>query len=381
MLEGLDAVVWHKLEHAYGEATDVPELLRALASDNAKARSDALYALYGNIWHQGTVYEATAYAVPFLGELLAAPDVMEKHRILMLLSSLATGNSYLDVHQHLEWIYSDDERESDEFQDQITEELGWVKAAHEAVYQQSGVILPLLKHDDRDVRCAAGYVLASFPEHYATFSLALQQCIEQEDDPIVIGSMLMVLGYLLPARDTDGIDYLHPFLGLDNDPVVCFSAAIALAYIARDAIPHNALGILVDTLTDNSGVEDAYNQITWVDTDIRATVSSALCFVGAKTAEPIIPRLIEALPELDFFSVTQLVEAILYLLFGQEKLPEGVTAADLTPVQRNALKEIASHALQMPTADGKPMINGNIGNLLHAYGLPGSPDQLRSFFE
>lgn len=119
MLEGLDAIQWGELSHAYGEADDVPELIRALASDSAKARHDALYALYGNIWHQGTVYEATAYAVPFLGELLASPEVMEKHRILFLLSALARGNSYLDVHQHIEWAYSEDERESLTFQEQI----------------------------------------------------------------------------------------------------------------------------------------------------------------------------------------------------------------------------------------------------------------------
>jgi hypothetical protein len=41
MLEGLDDVGWETLHHAYGPATDVPQLLRAIASDNAAVRSDA----------------------------------------------------------------------------------------------------------------------------------------------------------------------------------------------------------------------------------------------------------------------------------------------------------------------------------------------------
>ncbi len=65
MLEGLEGIDWGSLHHAYGAASDVPGLLRALASPRRKKRSRAIYDLYGNIWHQGTVYEATAYAVPW----------------------------------------------------------------------------------------------------------------------------------------------------------------------------------------------------------------------------------------------------------------------------------------------------------------------------
>jgi hypothetical protein len=60
MLEDLDSVDWKNLGHAYGEASDVPDLIRALASPAKKSREDAWHHLYSNVWHQGTVYEATA---------------------------------------------------------------------------------------------------------------------------------------------------------------------------------------------------------------------------------------------------------------------------------------------------------------------------------
>jgi hypothetical protein len=38
MLEGLEDIDWGSLGHAYGTATDVPDLLRALASPLPKER-------------------------------------------------------------------------------------------------------------------------------------------------------------------------------------------------------------------------------------------------------------------------------------------------------------------------------------------------------
>lgn len=68
---GLDSVRWAELEHAYGEADDLPGMLRALAGDDEQA-AEALDELWSSILHQGTVYAATVQAVPFLAQLAAA---------------------------------------------------------------------------------------------------------------------------------------------------------------------------------------------------------------------------------------------------------------------------------------------------------------------
>jgi hypothetical protein len=52
MLEGLGAIDWTSLEHAYGGASDVPDLLHDLAD----GRERAFDALWGNAFHQGTRY-------------------------------------------------------------------------------------------------------------------------------------------------------------------------------------------------------------------------------------------------------------------------------------------------------------------------------------
>ncbi|GAA1959218.1 hypothetical protein [Kitasatospora viridis] len=84
----LDHVQWHELTHAYGSAEDVPEQVRALYEPDEELVEEAIYALYGNIHHQGSVYQASAPAVPFLAH--AAMHVPGRRAdLLMLLATLA----------------------------------------------------------------------------------------------------------------------------------------------------------------------------------------------------------------------------------------------------------------------------------------------------
>lgn len=84
----LDRVQWHDLTHAYGSAEDVPVLIRALYEEDQEEVEEAIYELYGNIHHQGTVYQASAPAVPFLAH--AAVHVPGRRaELLMLLATLA----------------------------------------------------------------------------------------------------------------------------------------------------------------------------------------------------------------------------------------------------------------------------------------------------
>ncbi|MFJ9942727.1 hypothetical protein [Streptomyces erythrochromogenes] len=84
----LDHVHWHDLTHAYGPAEDVPELIRALYADDDDTADEAIHELYGTIHHQGTVYPASAPAVPFLAHaVLHAPG--RRDELPMLLAVLA----------------------------------------------------------------------------------------------------------------------------------------------------------------------------------------------------------------------------------------------------------------------------------------------------
>ena len=91
-LEGLDDVDWAGLRHAYGSAEGIPAALRALRSSSSDERKEALTErLWHSIWHQGTRYEATAAAVPFMVALAADPATPDRKEIVYLLMMLSVG--------------------------------------------------------------------------------------------------------------------------------------------------------------------------------------------------------------------------------------------------------------------------------------------------
>ncbi|MFD9540099.1 hypothetical protein [Streptomyces sp. NPDC060022] len=90
MLEGIDDTDWAALEHAYGSADDVPGLLRAAGSVDAGVRDEALDELVSSLCHQGSIYSATAAAVPFIARL-ALDGPGDRLALLWLLHGAATG--------------------------------------------------------------------------------------------------------------------------------------------------------------------------------------------------------------------------------------------------------------------------------------------------
>lgn len=92
LAKALDGVTWTGLQHAYGSAADVPPLLYAVAVGQADARRAAWWELWGNVHHQGTVYSATAAAVPFIASI--AEDEVHPDRVqaVAFLRSLALGD-------------------------------------------------------------------------------------------------------------------------------------------------------------------------------------------------------------------------------------------------------------------------------------------------
>ncbi len=91
MLEKLNDINWKGLSHAYGAADDVPELIEQLFSKNQAERKEAIHELFGNIYHQETIYEATGYAIPFLIELLENEEVIDRFKIFILIGFIYQG--------------------------------------------------------------------------------------------------------------------------------------------------------------------------------------------------------------------------------------------------------------------------------------------------
>ena len=194
MLNDLDAVDWKSLTHAYGEATDVPELLRVLLSPDAKAREAAHYELSSSIWHQGTVYSATAAAVPFLYELLNAPDVPDKSSIACLLANIADGSGYLEanaVGDFLEPAWRTILKEQNKsLENELSREATETALVRRAASKDLMFLLPFLNDDEPEIRRCVALAFANYPEH-ASWSLpAIDAALTSEKDEDVRFALL-----------------------------------------------------------------------------------------------------------------------------------------------------------------------------------------------
>jgi len=101
--ESLSLVPWERLHHAFGRGTvsdrlsgSVEATLRAFASDDPETASAGAHELGSNVCHQGTIYEATAYAVPFIAAIAAGEERMTPRlrSALSFLAAIAHASSF-----------------------------------------------------------------------------------------------------------------------------------------------------------------------------------------------------------------------------------------------------------------------------------------------
>jgi hypothetical protein len=96
-LSRLDELDWASLEHAYGDASDVPAMLRAIAAGDED--DEALNQLLYSLDHQGVQrFEATLRAVPFLIGLVADPATPRRGGVARLLAEFAVGDTAWFLH-------------------------------------------------------------------------------------------------------------------------------------------------------------------------------------------------------------------------------------------------------------------------------------------
>ncbi|WP_157641434.1 HEAT repeat domain-containing protein [Longispora albida] len=259
MLRGLDDVDWAGLQHAYGSAGDVPVQIRALLSAEQKVRDRAIWELNGNIFHQGTRYEATPHAVPFLLEVLAWPGCECRAELIVLLASIAIGyeEAWLPepfpvaelrakaeggarlmaaVPQARDYGSDDDYGDAVyQHHESLSEEESESLYAYEGLecYDAVAAGLPqvraLLADPAPPVRALAANLLAWFPEA-AEGSVPALRALTADPDESAAATAIVALGLLGEA----------PAAGLPSggSPLVRWASAVALAAVhGRDAGP------------------------------------------------------------------------------------------------------------------------------------------------
>ena len=208
MLERLDEIDWSTLVHAYGEASDVPGLIRALVSPDAEERDSAYGELFANIWHQGTVYEASVHALPFLIDLLEAGGTPERESLALLVASIMSGRGYFEVHFAKDRINPFTGKPVDPSVDidaRLLEEKKVVAGVRERGARAVPLLLPFLKDEVGDVRSGVAQALAEYPSQAASTAPAIRAALAVEPDEevrLVMRAALQDLAKSSPSQVT-----------------------------------------------------------------------------------------------------------------------------------------------------------------------------------
>ncbi|MER5456488.1 hypothetical protein ABT008_17030 [Micromonospora sp. NPDC002389] len=392
MLDGLDEIEWRRLGHAYGAADDVPGRLRDLTSPDPDLRIETLGSLYTTIVHQGNRFQASAYAVPFLLELLADPAVPERGDVVGLLAALAIGQDATVLpdgvpvaafrraaeggrellaatpppREYVEYAYLESLSEAD--RDRL-----WAYT-HLAVYDAVRAGVPLLRRllDEADpgLHVPAAYALAWFPEEAAGSLPALAGAMAGAG-PAGRATMLVAGGLLGAAPDVGLRD--------DPDPRVRWAAAVGRARVlgarADEATAETLLTWAADP-PDEAAPDDGW--VPFLDGDLAGYAALALRQLGPGYADRAFDALLHRLPGVDGERALTVLGEALRSAFPDGPLPAGTPATALTSRQRR-LAETLAQATDPWLIDGVEF--GNVSMLVTEHGLPRSRVALRGHLD
>jgi len=346
VLDGLDDVDWASLTHAYGPATDVPGQLRALAGPESAA---ALEALYGNIYHQGTTYPASAAAVPFLFELAPA-----RPEVISLLASMAIGFDE-DVLPHGVPPYYAQDPTYAAIATRVATAHDWLsfepaETARLLAWFPSAAAesLPALWARAEPLPGAAGEAAPPGEGGEAAAPRAGET-----------GACLLAIGLLGSSRD---VAQLAPFIA-DGDATVRACAAIALARLAPGDLPDGALEALLAAARGEVPEEPG---IAFLYDDLRGYAAKALQLLGPEHRARAIDAIAHAFEHSDAVTGLALVHGLLPLAF------DGPVTGPLSGDQQRAVEAIRSAPW---FSDGTGF--GNVTLMLRGYGLELKPKRGR----
>ncbi|HVK84461.1 MAG TPA: tetratricopeptide repeat protein [Kofleriaceae bacterium] len=334
-------VDWQQLSHAYGPATDVPAMLRALASTDATDRADALDAAYGNIYHQGTRYTATPPAIARIIEIAARPDAKQVDDLLALLVHCVAGQlTPTSGPRHATGpIWGGAVRPMTDY----GETLELLAACEDAAEPAVALCLRLVTEAKPAERAAAAWLLAALGKFAERYEVAprLVARFAVEEEPKVRAAIVLALTHLLPLRER----WLEEMFRAEPDALVRLVAAMGLARRGQ-ATPEVSTALVGWLYGDDAlafdQLADAYEASNIGGGDLADDIAALLSTMGPDVLATAMPALVEQLSTADDFGAVGLLQAALAGAFGAAPAP---APSDLTATQRELLTALAHNQL------------------------------------
>jgi hypothetical protein len=305
LLHGIESIDWRSLSHAYGTAEDIPELVRARASQDSATASEADHEFYGNIWHQGTIYSATPPAAHYLARLLQDEATLDRPGLAVLLGTVVRG--------------SPSDPGSDRLRQQTIDEVSIGLDSYWA----------LLDIDD-GLHLTVPYLLAGLPSAHDRIWLQFPERITTITDGENRAGLVMALIESTTGRANEADSTFQALLA-DPSSLVRFLAAVGLCLGGASYEP----GILAANLLEHLATDPSNEQRSdnWVWDDCQTLLGRVLGSTERDLARQIVLAMLPTLPALDKYTASTIAYDALSLFF------------DSTTVKRLPAMESTHHTL------------------------------------
>lgn len=363
MFEELNAIPWAELSHAYGSAEEVPVWLRQLTSDDEQVRQQAMGKLGSSIYHQGSLYPATAYAVPYLIALLQEPTVQGKEAILGLLNAIV--NTYpLDEQMWSVYIGAWGGMSGHiPYQD-----------CHAAIEAAIPVYIALLEAPILILRLEAANILTRFPERAQELWPVLLAALEREPTEAGRADLVLALGRLARRLPEKLAFFLERFQA-DQSELGVFAAALVVVQMAKETTPEDVAQFLIRVMLQPPASLDLYLRLPCGGTYPWSTSLWALANLGRARLTPLVSVVVEHLQQIrnTYGALALFARLLLFIVFDDH--PE----RGRPPRAAEALTEAQRHLLLVLLEQEQIWHDGNLLSLFRAYGLPGDRKQMAAY--
>ncbi|MEZ6041851.1 MAG: HEAT repeat domain-containing protein [Planctomycetaceae bacterium] len=347
MLESLELIPWQKLEHALGPADDVPDLLRQLLVDDPGIRSNAVWTLYGNVFHQGSRYSATPYVVPFLIEICKSDDIANRGELLRFWGNLITG--FFSIRERPTWGDGTHVYFSGQILD-VSLDDPYAAPLHQ-IYKNSlageELLYDLINENDISLRAGAAWVLACLPTIKERSLPKLLERLAVETNPWVRSAIVFAAGEL---------GEINQLSRLINDPnqhraVVCMATCELSRLAPTEEVARKLLDFIAEPL-------ECYEHIPGAGESSTGDAAFSLSCIPVALRRSSIPAMCEKLENASRFALLPLTNALLSAAFEPQFEPQ--TTLD------EAQKRVLSSMVNTDDLWGI----GNLYFTLDQYGLP-----------
>lgn len=251
LLVGVDDIDWSAVTHAYGPAVEVPQLLRVWLSNDQRAPGSVDYLglaistdagatmsecaaanLWGSVFHQGTIYEATAPVAQLLQKVMVEAPLLEQRlrAAQLLLTCLAR--------YRVGWMASS-------FSVAEHDRPEVYRAAASGWSSYLGLLDPSVP---ADLRATVARMLPWLDEPTAVAAAIFQQLSVGPSDTEVDALLLLALGAVARPASAEVNGLLRSWF--HESPDIAVPAAIALGrlHLVDPDVDHELISVIEDAV-------------------------------------------------------------------------------------------------------------------------------------